>query len=121
MTKENNKLIVGLNALQQLKHTLTIKSKGKIIFEENIELSPMEVFSTEVNAVTDGPIEVELQGTELSYNSDPNTLSLKRPFSSTDIEISESENEVFKHDSGKRSKTSCKIFSGPPLQVIQKG
>tara|TARA_B100001146_G_C16199411_1_gene443447 strand:+ start:3360 stop:6461 length:3102 start_codon:yes stop_codon:yes gene_type:complete len=96
VTKENNKLIVGLNALQQLKHTLTIKSKGKIIFEENIELSPMEVFSTEVNAVTDGPIEVELQGTELSYNSDPNTLSLKRPFSSTDIEISESENEVFK-------------------------
>lgn len=83
---------IGLNALQSLHHELQVKVNGKPIFSQQLELKPMEVFSTTIAATPQDTLEIAVLGTELEFSSDPSSKQLKRPFyPDSDLSISEAE------------------------------
>ncbi len=79
---ENGKLQVGINALAFAQAKLIVKSDGKVIYSENKEFKPMEVYQTSVSLNANADYEVVVEGMDLQYNPTKRNL-IKRPFVST--------------------------------------
>ncbi|MCE5346211.1 MAG: DUF5107 domain-containing protein [Bacteroidales bacterium] len=76
---ENGKLQVGINALAFAKAKVVVKSDGKIIFTEDKNFKPMEVYKTSVSLSTNADYEVVVEGMDLQYSPAKRKL-LNRPF-----------------------------------------
>ena len=77
---KGNETYIGLNALQKLATSINISINGKIALSERVDLQPMEVYGKTLATSPDDKITVEVVGTELGYNNDPDLNLLKRPF-----------------------------------------
>ena len=71
---------VGLNALQNLNRAIQIKRNGEVVVSEQLNLKPMEVYSTSFASSPADRIEISVEGTELDYDTDPQRNLIKRPF-----------------------------------------
>jgi tetratricopeptide (TPR) repeat protein len=83
VTKENDVVTIGINALQNLHDTLIVRNNYNIIHKELLQLTPMEVFTQEIQNTQDGEIEVIVGNNKLHYSSNKDSLLLKRPFKQT--------------------------------------
>jgi len=91
-----NELYVGLNALQKLDEKIQVNVNGEMVFEEKLDLNPMEILSKTFPVNTSDKISVLVDGTELSYSNNPGANQLKRPFySDKNLKISQSEQLLF--------------------------
>ncbi|MBT2160783.1 DUF5107 domain-containing protein [Zobellia barbeyronii] len=91
----NGETIISVNALQDLKSEIHINVGGETTTQKLI-LKPMEVFTKTISIDIAQGIEVSIDGTELSYNTNSKLNELKRPFKSDeDLNISESEKLLF--------------------------
>ncbi|HAZ02860.1 MAG: hypothetical protein A2W90_17105 [Bacteroidetes bacterium GWF2_42_66] len=79
---EKGKLQVGINALAFAKGKVVIKSDGKVIYTEDKEFKPMEVYQTSVPLGTNADYEVVVEGMDLQYSPVKREL-IKRPFVSS--------------------------------------
>lgn len=92
----NGKVNIGINPLQKLDKVLKVQVNDKIVLEEKLDLGPMETFTRELNTAADDKIQVSIEGTELSYTSDPKANELKRPFyRDPQVELSKTETLLF--------------------------
>ena len=89
---KDSEAYIGLNALQELNSEIIFTVNETVVFQEKLDLNPMEIFSKSIPIQTSDKLEVSIVGTELSYSNEPQTNLLKRPFySDRDLKISESE------------------------------
>jgi predicted Zn-dependent protease len=82
VTHENGQLQIGINALSFVKGKVLIESGGKIIFSEERDFKPMDVFKTSVILAPDADYDVTVEGMDLRYSSEKKNL-LVRPFVTT--------------------------------------
>jgi len=75
----NGQLQVGINALAFVKAKVTVKSGEKIIFSEDHEFKPMDVFQTTIPLASGADYEVSAAGMDLKYNPKKRNL-IDRPF-----------------------------------------
>jgi tetratricopeptide (TPR) repeat protein len=78
----NGKLEVGINALAFAQAKLIVKSKGEVLFTEDIKFKPMDVYLTSVSLGEGADYDVVVEGMDLQYNPSKKKL-LKRPFISS--------------------------------------
>jgi tetratricopeptide (TPR) repeat protein len=79
---ENGKLQIGINSLAFAQAQLTVKSQGKVIFTQDKNFKPTEVYKTSVPLSVNADYEVVVVGMDLMYNTSKRNL-IKRPFVST--------------------------------------
>ncbi len=79
-TKKNDRLSIGINALQNLNDTLYIKIEGTIVSKELLTLKPMEVFTKELPLNSKRDFEIKIGNKKLFYTSKQDSLIIKRPF-----------------------------------------
>lgn len=77
---ENGEVYIGLNALQRLDQELQVSLNGKKILVQELDLRPMEIFSTRLVAKPTDRLMISVIGTELEYTNDPEAKRIKRPF-----------------------------------------
>ncbi len=83
---------IGLNALQELEKEIRVVVNGTLLFNERLNLKPMDVFSKTISAKASDTFEVFIDGTELSFSNDPKANVLKRPFySDENLKVSQTE------------------------------
>jgi hypothetical protein len=75
----DGKLQVGVNALAFAKAMVIVKSGGKVIFTEDKNLKPMDVYKTSVPLSANADYEVVVEGMDLQYSPSKREF-LKRPF-----------------------------------------
>jgi len=86
---------IGINALQKLDTELRVLINGKTTIEKLV-LQPMQVFSKQLAANIDDVVEVFVDGTALSYSSNPDANQIKRPFyPDTNLKVSKSQKLFF--------------------------
>jgi tetratricopeptide (TPR) repeat protein len=79
---ENNKLSIGINAFASVKGKILVKSGSMILFDEQKEFRPMEVFNTIIDLKGNHDYEVTVTGMDLHY--DPSKVKyIDRPFESS--------------------------------------
>ncbi|MCP4975311.1 MAG: DUF5107 domain-containing protein, partial [Maribacter sp.] len=71
---------IGLNALQELNHTIQVLVNGNSVFSELLKLKPMGIFTKTIVIKPQDKIKIVVDGTELNYSNDPKINHLKRPF-----------------------------------------
>jgi tetratricopeptide (TPR) repeat protein len=76
---ENGKLQVGINALAFAKGKVIVKSDDKVIYTEDKEFKPMEVYKASVSLGATADYEVVVEGMDLQYSPHKRQL-IKRPF-----------------------------------------
>jgi Tfp pilus assembly protein PilF len=79
---ENGKLQIGINALAFAKAKLKVISEGKVIYTEDKDFKPMEVYKTSVTQDVNAGYEVVVEGMDLQYSPSKRNL-ISRPFVST--------------------------------------
>ncbi len=79
VSHENGKLKMGINALAFTQAKLTVKSGGKLIYNEDKNFKPMEVFQTSVPLDPGAAYEVNVEGMDLRFSPDKRNL-IDRPF-----------------------------------------
>jgi Tfp pilus assembly protein PilF len=79
---ENGKLQISINALSFAPAKLKVISEGKVIYTEDKEFKPMEVYKTSVALGVNTDYEVVVEGMDLQYNPAKRNL-IRRPFIST--------------------------------------
>lgn len=77
---DGERLQVGVNALSHTKGTLQVRSKGKISYEEALDLAPMEVYSKTLPIQVSAVESVSIKEMDLYLSMQPDSLSLDRPF-----------------------------------------
>jgi len=77
----NGKIEIGINALAVARANLIVKSEGKIILSEDINLKPMDVYKTSALLTEGSDFDIEVEGMDLQYNPAKRRL-IKRPFHS---------------------------------------
>ncbi len=92
---EGGETYVGLNALQALNAPLTVLVNGVTVFTQNLQLKPMEVFSTQIAATSLDQIEIFVENANLHYTNDPKKSQLKRPFKADKNVISSENQQLF--------------------------
>ncbi len=89
---KDEKVLVGINALQPLNENLVILKNGKEVYRERLSLKPMGVHTVLKKASVVDTIEVLVENTQLYFKNDPERLKIKRPFKSEEtMRISEIE------------------------------
>lgn len=89
-------IYIGLNALQELDHTIQVLVNGNSVFSELLQLKPMEIFTKTIAINPQDKIEIAIDGTELNYNNDPKINRLKRPFEEdSNLIVSKTEQLLF--------------------------
>ncbi len=86
---EDEEFIIGLNALQTLKEKMRVLHNGKHMFSEDLDLNPMEVFTTSLPGKKGDELEIIIGDKKLYYTNQTEKTALKRPFK-TDADISKS-------------------------------
>jgi tetratricopeptide (TPR) repeat protein len=76
---ENGQLRVGINALSFAEGDVVIKSGSRIIYREEKQFKPMDVYTTSVPLNEGADYEVEVEGMDLRYGSENKNL-INRPF-----------------------------------------
>ncbi|MCM4172119.1 DUF5107 domain-containing protein [Arenibacter sp. TNZ] len=76
----DKELYIGINALQFLKDKLQVSINGQVLFSEDINLKPMEIFSKQFPIQVSGEIVVQLGDKKLYYSSNGEGTLIKRPF-----------------------------------------
>lgn len=76
---EYGQLQIGINALAFVQAKLVVKSNGKIIYTENKNFKPMDVFKTSISLDENAPYDILVEGMDLAHNSVNKNL-IKRPF-----------------------------------------
>jgi len=76
---ENGKLQIGINALSSAKAKVVVKSEGKVVFTEEKNFKPMDVYKTSVALDANKDYEVAVEGMDLQYSPAKRKL-LSRPF-----------------------------------------
>lgn len=79
---ENGQLQVGINSLSVASGILEVKSGGKIIYREEKQFKPMDVYKTSVPLNAGVDYEVVVEGMDLRYGSENKNL-ISRPFVTT--------------------------------------
>ena len=79
VTHENGQLQVGINALAFARGKVTIKSAGRVVFSEEQQFKPMDVYKTSVKLDSGAGYEVVVEGMDLRYGSEKNNF-ISRPF-----------------------------------------
>lgn len=83
VTHLDGRVQIAINALQDIKDSLTVKLDGKQVFHKNISLAPMEIFKEEVSISSgNGTVEVAVGKDKLHYSSDPEAGNVNRPVAS---------------------------------------
>jgi hypothetical protein len=77
---KEGEIYIGLNALQELDHTIQVLVNGNSVFSELLKLKPMEIFTKTIGINPQDKIEIAIDGTELNFRNDPKINLLKRPF-----------------------------------------
>lgn len=78
--RNQNKIIVGLNALSSLDDSLVVRLDDKKIFSTQLRMAPMEIYSVNLEDVSGEDLEVKMGDNLLYYNSHQDSLRLNRPF-----------------------------------------
>jgi Tfp pilus assembly protein PilF len=76
---DNGKLQIGINALASAQARVIVKSEGKVLFTEDKNFKPMDVYKTSVALNANADYEVVVEGMDLKY-SPAKRVVLKRPF-----------------------------------------
>ncbi|MDB5022401.1 MAG: hypothetical protein JWP78_156 [Mucilaginibacter sp.] len=79
VSTEKGCLRVGINALAFVQGRLLVKSGDKVIYSEEHNFKPMDVFMTKVSINEKEPYQVTIEAMDLQYDSQEND-TLKRPF-----------------------------------------
>src|SRR5690606_38713302 len=88
--QEKDTAYIGINALQELNEDLRILVNGEQVYNQELALRPMEVFSKKIPVPESGHLEVFVGGKKLYYTNNLEATLIKRPFTSdTDLKISE--------------------------------
>lgn len=77
------KLIFGVNALATSADVLTIRSGNKIVYEQKINLRPLQFLKDSI--AISGDWQITLPKMDLQFNSNPTNLRIARPFHSPDL------------------------------------
>lgn len=77
---ENGKVVLGLNALQELKEKLIVSVNGKEILNESVTMNPMEVIIRTIACGESDQLKIELGRGKLYYSNNPEETKLDRPF-----------------------------------------
>ena len=89
---QNGLAKIGLNALQHINQELQVRVNGELALSQKMELKPMDIFMIELPASASDKIEIELDGTDLSYTNVPEDKLIKRPFYPDEqLDVSKSE------------------------------
>jgi predicted Zn-dependent protease len=92
LQKTGNDISVGINPLQSINDSLIIFQDGKKIFSTYLSLDPMEIYRTEIESNLPDKLEVKVGEDKLYYTSKPDSLKIKRPFTSdSEFKLSEIE------------------------------
>ena len=70
---------IRINALSYARGKLIVSTPSKILFSQELEMKPMEVFITDVSTEMDSITDIRVEGMDLEYSSLTST-ELKRPF-----------------------------------------
>ncbi len=76
---ENGTLRFGINSFAFAKGKITVKSGGKILFDEDKNFKPMDVFTTSVPLAAGAEYEITVEGMDLKYNPSKRNY-ISRPF-----------------------------------------
>jgi Flp pilus assembly protein TadD len=76
--RQDNGIVVGVNAIQRLEDELVVRVADQEIYRERLLLSPMEVYEREISEVPEGVVRVTI-GDKLSFTDDPEATRLNRP------------------------------------------
>lgn len=79
---ENGKLQIGINSLAFAQAKVTVKSEGKVIFNEDKKFKPMDVYKSSVPLSVNADYEVVVEGMDLQYSPSKRKL-ISRPFISS--------------------------------------
>lgn len=78
---KNGQLAIGINTLEQAAGTLKVFAGERQVLEKEIRLAPMGVFEEQLDwPDPQHPFRVSVEEMDLAYESDPESLQLKRPF-----------------------------------------
>ncbi|WP_149302914.1 DUF5107 domain-containing protein [Pareuzebyella sediminis] len=92
VSNKEGELYIGLNALQTLNHDMIVTVNEKKVFQQKLNMEPMEIFSKTLVADASDKVTVSIQGTELYFSNHSQKNTLKRPFYTDEsIEVSASE------------------------------
>jgi tetratricopeptide (TPR) repeat protein len=90
VSREENGLSIGINALQNLNDTLIVRAGHNSIYKELIDMSPMEVITRKIDDLPDGDIEIIVGDRKLYYTARKDSMIINRPFEiSKDLQLSE--------------------------------
>ncbi len=78
--RQKEEIKIGINAFEKSSSALEVIVEGQNIFHKQLELKPMEVFTTKVSIGDADDFEVHVPKLNLHYNSNRETSQLKRPF-----------------------------------------
>jgi len=93
---KDDETYIGLNALQELNHTIQVLVNGNIVLSELLKLKPMEIFVKTIAIKPQDKLEITIDGTELNYGNDLKINHLKRSFEEdTDLTVSDAELLLF--------------------------
>jgi tetratricopeptide (TPR) repeat protein len=84
VTEDGDMFSIGINALQHLNDTLIVKLGSSMIHKELLRMSPMDVFSKQIEKSSTGEIEIAVGNNKLNYSSREDSLLIKRPFEYSD-------------------------------------
>ena len=82
VTNNGKEVEVGIQALRKSKGQVFIYQDGQVLFEEPLDLKPMDVEVKKVDINPEMPFEVVVETMDLHYRSHPEK-SIKRPFTRT--------------------------------------
>lgn len=120
VTKEDRKLQIALNALQDINDNISVTIDGKQIFHEDIALGPMDVYKKEVSLPSsNGHIQVNV-GKHLSYNSDPDHSTLDRPVISPEGAAKDSAERTYQYAEDDFHSRNYSLALEKYFQVLEK-
>ncbi|MFC2125384.1 DUF5107 domain-containing protein [Bacteroidota bacterium] len=76
------KITIGINALETINDPLMVYSDCKIVFEGRVNIKPMGVFKKELSVDLSKDYQILLGDQKLNYSSNPDLLTIDRPFES---------------------------------------
>ena len=82
--RKGNQVTLYLSALENLKETLIVKNEDQILIKEQLEKSPLELYTVNFTLESHKNFEVELGAKKLYYNSKEALQNLERPLESND-------------------------------------
>ena len=80
--KNGNEIEIGIQALKSSKGTVSVFQDDQVIFEEPVNLMPMDVEMKKLSINQEMPFEIVIEAMDIHYYSHP-VKNIKRPFSRT--------------------------------------